>query len=88
MDLNRDGWDDLIIGSGKGGMLAVYQNNGAGGFERLKEPPFTQVVTRDQTRVLGGTKQVGKWFCSSVPPTTRMDWRWAVVCGNTISKVW
>jgi hypothetical protein len=56
VDLNRDGWDDLIIGSGKGGSLAVYLNNGAGGFVRLEEAPFTQGVTRDQTGVLGWRK--------------------------------
>src|SRR5438067_1760220 len=27
-DVDGDGWDDLIIGSGKGGQLAVYRNDG------------------------------------------------------------
>src|SRR5688572_27627547 len=52
-DVDGDGREDLIIGSGKGGKLAVYQNNGKGGFVRLDGPPFNQPVTRDQTGVLG-----------------------------------
>src|SRR5207247_8864881 len=31
-DLDGDGHDELIIGSGKGGKLAVFQNDGKGGF--------------------------------------------------------
>src|SRR5206468_7319887 len=52
-DLDGDGWEDLVIGSGRGGRLAVYRNSGKGGFERCSEAPFEQVVTRDQTTVLG-----------------------------------
>ena len=52
-DLNGDGFDDLIIGSGKGGRLAVFQNDGQGGFEPLTKPPFDGVVGRDLTTVLG-----------------------------------
>ena len=52
-DVDGDGWDDLVIGSGKGGQLALYQNNGRGGFNRSTQPPWTSPVTRDQTAVLG-----------------------------------
>ena len=52
-DVDGDGWEDLVIGSGRGGRLAVFRNNGRGGFERWTETPFEQVVTRDQTTVLG-----------------------------------
>ena len=31
-DLDGDGWEDLVIGSGKGGPLAVFLNDGQGGF--------------------------------------------------------
>jgi hypothetical protein len=51
-DLDGDGWDDLIIGSGKGGRLAVFLNNRKGGFTRLNGKPFERVVARDQTSVL------------------------------------
>jgi hypothetical protein len=49
-DIDRDGWEDLIIGSGKGGPLAVFRNNGKGGFEKLGL--FDQAAARDQTTVL------------------------------------
>ena len=52
VDVNGDGWDDLVIGSGRGGRMAVYRNK-ARGFERWTGAPFEKVVTRDQTSVLG-----------------------------------
>ncbi len=52
-DLDGDGWDDLIVGSGQGGAPAVFRNDGHGGFKRLDEPPWNQPVSRDQTTVLG-----------------------------------
>jgi len=52
-DVDGDGWEDLIIGSGRGGQLAVYRNDGHGGFQRWNRAPFERVVTRDQTTVLG-----------------------------------
>jgi enediyne biosynthesis protein E4 len=51
-DLDGDGKDDLVIGSGKGGQLAVYHNNGRGGFERVLGQEFDRPVSRDQTSVL------------------------------------
>jgi hypothetical protein len=51
-DLNGDGFDDLVIGSGKGGSLAIFLNDGKGSFQPspafLNSPP----VTRDQTCLL------------------------------------
>jgi hypothetical protein len=51
-DLSGDGFDDLIIGSGKGGSLAVFQNDTKGGFTRLAQPPFNVTAERDLTTVL------------------------------------
>src|SRR5205085_10858522 len=51
-DLDGDGWDDLVIGSGKGGRLAVFRNDGHGGFRPASGAPVDAVVTRDQTTVL------------------------------------
>ncbi len=51
-DLDGDGWEELIIGSGRGGKLAVFQNEGQGGFKALKDPAVDKVVTRDQTSVV------------------------------------
>lgn len=54
-DVDGDGWDDLIIGSGRGGQLSVYRNDHKGGFKPRLEPPFNAPVTRDQTAVVGLT---------------------------------
>ena len=59
-DLDGDGHDDLIIGSGKGGQLAVYYNDGHGGFRRTVAPPVNAPVTRDQTGLLAFRKANGK----------------------------
>jgi len=52
-DADGDGWEDLVIGSGKGGELAVYRSDGKGNFERMNAAPMTRAVSRDQTSVLG-----------------------------------
>ena len=52
-DVNGDGKEDLLVGSGKGGSLAVYLNDGQGGFNKVETGIWTQTVTRDQTTILG-----------------------------------
>ncbi|PYK96607.1 MAG: hypothetical protein DME19_19205, partial [Verrucomicrobia bacterium] len=59
-DVDGDGWEDLIVGSGKGGVLAVYRNDGRGGFQRMSGAPLAQITTRDQTGVLGWRKGPGQ----------------------------
>ena len=51
-DINKDGWEDLIIGSGKGGRMGIYLNDGTGQFKAMTNAPFDQPVTGDQTGVL------------------------------------
>jgi hypothetical protein len=51
-DLDGDGWDDLIIGSGKGGPLAVYHNDEGKAFKRLTGGILDKATTQDQTGVL------------------------------------
>ncbi|MCF7763549.1 MAG: FG-GAP-like repeat-containing protein [Verrucomicrobia bacterium] len=51
-DLDGDGWEDLIVGTGRGGTLGVYRNNGDGGFVSIVGAPVNQPVTRDQTGLL------------------------------------
>jgi len=46
-DVDGDGREDLIIGSGKGGQLAWYRNDGKGGFKRSLPPPSTDVAGQD-----------------------------------------
>jgi len=55
-DVSGEGREDLIIGSGKGGQLAWYQNDGHGGFKRSIEPPWTGIAGRDQTSIVGWGK--------------------------------
>ena len=50
-DVNGDGWDDLIIATGKGGSLSVFLNDGKGGFQG-NSPSSAQLATRDETTVL------------------------------------
>ena len=52
-DFDRDGHEDLIIGSGKGGRMAVFRNDGNGGFAPLDNPSTASRVTRDQTCAVG-----------------------------------
>ncbi|MFO1500130.1 MAG: VCBS repeat-containing protein [Verrucomicrobiota bacterium] len=52
-DLDGDGWDDLIIGAGKGGRMALYLNNAKGGFVPAGSGAFGLVALRDFTSVLG-----------------------------------
>jgi hypothetical protein len=52
-DVDQDGWEDLVIGSGKGGTLGLYRNDTKGGFTRLTNGALSRVVSRDQTSVVG-----------------------------------
>lgn len=52
-DLDGDGDDDLIIGSGKDGALACFQNNGKDGFARIYGLAANQQSSHDQGTILG-----------------------------------
>ena len=52
-DVNGDGWDDLIIGSGKGGSTAIFRNEAGKRFVRNEPEPLKTPVTRDQAAILG-----------------------------------
>ncbi len=52
-DINQDGWDDLIIGSGRGGRLTVLENHSGTEFSLATNALLAREVTRDQTAILG-----------------------------------
>jgi hypothetical protein len=58
-DLNKDGRDDLLIGSGVGGQIGVFINDGRGGFTPMKDVPFDKAVPRDTSSLLPWTKASG-----------------------------
>ena len=58
-DVDGDGWEDLLIASGRGGHLAAYRNNGKGGFSPMELPPLLAPVTRSQSSILGWRKSEG-----------------------------
>ena len=57
-DLNGDGWDDLLIGTGKGGSMAVFLNDGKGRF-LPNQNPAPKPATRDQTTLLAWPQPSG-----------------------------
>lgn len=59
-DLDRDGWEDLLIGSGRGGLTAVYRNDGKGSFQPWQKPSLAQPVARDQTAMLAWHRVEGQ----------------------------
>lgn len=52
-DFDGDGWEDLVIGAGRGEVMGVLRNDGAGGFVALTSELVSRPVSRDQTTVLG-----------------------------------
>ncbi len=57
-DVDGDGYDDLLIASGRGGKLALYVNDRKGGFVLQNDTVFQ--ATADQTTVLGWRNREGK----------------------------
>ena len=66
-DLDGDGHDELVIGSGKGGRLGAYRFDRNGTIAPLEHPPFNAPVTRDQTGIvwLPGTNRPGTLLVGS-----------------------
>ena len=58
-DLDGDGHDDLIIGSGRGGALAVYRGDGKGGFAPMPMPVGLSLPD-DATGIVGWTPSPGQ----------------------------
>jgi hypothetical protein len=74
-DLDGDGWDDVIVGGGKGGRIGVFLNDRQGGWQRLKDGVWDERLPRDQTTLLGWTPAEGRraliaGFASYEEPST------------------
>ncbi len=58
VDVNGDGLEDVVIGSGRGGRMGVYVNDGKGGFE--KETSLELEQERDLSGLVGWAGADGK----------------------------
>ncbi len=59
LDTNADGWEDLAIGTGAGGRIALYLNNGNGTFTPSQAAVFRQALPRDTTGILSWPSENG-----------------------------
>lgn len=65
-DLDGDGDEDLLIGTGRGGSIAYYRNDGTGGFSRVQGGALDRTFDRDLTGIVtipresGATVLVGR----------------------------
>jgi hypothetical protein len=57
-DIDGDGWEDLIVGNGRGGHTTVFQNNTGRGFTTLTNSMLGRPLARDQTTILGMGKML------------------------------
>lgn len=60
VDLDQDGHDDLVLGSGRGGALAVYRGDGRSGFAPWTNAPWNTPVSDDLTALAAWTPSAGK----------------------------
>lgn len=51
-DLNGDGFDDLLVGSGRGGLMGVFLNDGSGKFSTSPLEIFARPAAFDQAGIL------------------------------------
>ena len=59
VDLNGDGWEDLVIGSGRNGLMRVMLNDGLGAFRLVKAPAWAELLPADQTGLLAFSPSKG-----------------------------
>lgn len=53
LNMEGDGRDDLVVASGKGGVLGLFDNEEKGSFTRKTGEPLTEPALGDQTTILG-----------------------------------
>ncbi|MBI3869056.1 MAG: VCBS repeat-containing protein [Verrucomicrobia bacterium] len=59
-DLDGDGVDDLVVGSGRGGSTGLFHNNGDGSFRAFSTFPSLTPARRDQTTILPAVDAEGR----------------------------
>jgi hypothetical protein len=59
-DLNADGHDDLVIGSGRGGPPGVFFGDGKAGFTRAAAPALSSPLPDDGAGIVAFSKEKGK----------------------------
>lgn len=52
-DIDGDGWEDLIVGAGRGGVMSVFRNEGGRGFAPLTNGVLARKLPRDQSGIVG-----------------------------------
>lgn len=57
IDVDQDNDDDLFLGTGKGGRLGFFENNGAGKFESRELGGITGKASGDLTGIIGWAEQ-------------------------------
>jgi enediyne biosynthesis protein E4 len=60
LDLNLDGWEDLVLTSGRGGKIQALLNREGNAFESVKLPPFHLPVSRDQVSLVAWLGRSGE----------------------------
>ena len=60
-DIDGDGWEDLVVGSGKGGNVALFRNDAGKGFTAVTNASLARRVPRDQSGIvaIGPTVFIG-----------------------------
>ncbi len=58
-DVDGDGHDDLVIGTGRGGALSIFRSDGKGGFSKLA-PPAGLALPDDTAGIVGWTPSPGR----------------------------
>ena len=59
-DMDRDGWEDLIVGSGRGGTPGVFRNDGKGSFNSISPASLRETSACDQTAVVAARFTEGR----------------------------
>ena len=60
LDLDGDGTDELVIGSGRGGALSIFKTDGHGQFQPIKAEALSKVLPADLTGLAGWRDAAGQ----------------------------